>query len=133
MLLDSFLASLTTHDINLTLLSGPWSPKLTSHLTAALHTSQSLLVLAAETIYSPASLHAFAAVLADVLRCVKAGKAIVAAKRVYFGVGGSVVEFKEVMARLGAVVGEVHNSGIEGCDDSASGGVGRALLEVQMF
>lgn len=61
-----------------------------------------------------------------------------AAKRVYFGVGGSVDAFKEAVAAGGGVTAEVQNSGIEGCDRALNavigggGGVGRCLLEVQM-
>ena len=68
------------------------------------------------------------------LRKVDRGKALVAAKRVYFGVGGSVDEFKRVISEGGGVVFEVENSGVEGCDRGlkSSGGVGRALCEVQM-
>ncbi len=87
-----------------------------------------LLVLAAETIYSPTSLDAFAETLLALLKRVRQGRALVAAKRVYFGVGGGVDEFKEKVARGGGVVGEVRDSEIlEG-----GTGVGRCLLEVQM-
>lgn len=69
------------------------------------------------------------------------GKALVAAKRVYFGVGGSVDAFKEeVGGSGGAVVAEVQNSGIQGCEKGfggpqggSGGGVGRSLLEVQLY
>lgn len=92
-----------------------------------------MLVLAAETIYSPASMDAFAATLMELLRSVHMGKGVVAAKRVYFGVGGSVDGFKEVVAAKGGVAYEVENNGIEGCERGRGGsGVGRALLEVQM-
>lgn len=47
----------------------------------------------------------------------------------YFGVGGGVGEFKEVMAGLGGVVSEV----IGAIEDGEGGGVGRCVLEVQMF
>lgn len=87
------------------------------------------LVLAAETIYSPASTTAFVSILVDLLKRVKMAKAVVAAKRIYFGVGGSVDLMKEMCAEQGAVAYEVENSGVEGMDS----GVGRALVEVQMF
>jgi len=137
-LLSAFQASLARTGIPLTLVSGPWHPQLLPALLP-LHAAQSLLVLAAETIYSPASLAAFAATLLALLRSVARGKALVAAKRVYFGVGGGVDEFKKVVSAGGGVVFEVENSGVEGCDrglpavkGGAAGGVGRALCEVQM-
>ena len=139
-LIDRFLDDLEARGMPLTILSGPWSPQLTRHLTAPLASEQSILMLAAETIYSPVSLVSFAEVLVDVLKKVRHGKGFVAAKRVYFGVGGSVDGFKEEMARRGAMCAEVQNSGIEGCDRSSDAvgegtgsGVGRCLLEVQMF
>lgn len=91
-------------------------------------------MLAAETIYSPGSLALFSATLLALLGKVERGKALVAAKRVYFGVGGSVDEFKRVVSTGGGVVFEVENSGVEGCDRAmrVKGGVGRALCEVQM-
>lgn len=138
-LLEQFASDTETRGMPITFLSGPWSPALTKELVAPLSTEQSMLVLAAETIYSPASLEAFAEVLVSMLRAVRHGKALVAAKRVYFGVGGSVDAFKEEASRRGALCGEVQNSGIQGCDRSAtfrqvgSSGVERCLLEVQIF
>ena len=139
-LLERFVLDLEERGMQVTLLSGPWSPGLTRHLVAPLAAEMGILVLAAETIYSPVSMVAFAEVLVGLLRRVSFGKAFVAAKRVYFGVGGSVDAFKEEMSRRGALCGEVQNSGIEGCDRSmeavqkgTGGGVGRCLLEVQMF
>ena len=66
------------------------------------------MVLGAETIYSPFALRAFADTLLDILRREGAnGAAIIAAKRLYFGVGGSLDDFVEKMRELGAVVGMV--------------------------
>lgn len=87
------------------------------------------LVLAAETIYSPAATTAFVGLLIELLKRVKMAKAVVAAKRIYFGVGGSVDLMKETCAEKGAVAYEVENSGVVGMDS----GVGRALVEVQMY
>jgi protein-histidine N-methyltransferase len=86
-------------------------------------------VLASETIYSPAALTNFAAAMVGILKEVRLGKAVVAAKRVYFGVGGSVDAFKIECAQLGAVAYEVENHGV----DLGEGGVRRCLLEVQML
>jgi len=129
-LCSAFRADLVARGITLTLLSGPWSPPLLRHIP--LFPSMSLLVLAAETIYSPSSLSSFTTILLDILRSVKMGKAIVAAKRVYFGVGGSVDEFKGRVGEGGGVGYEVENSGVEGCEKGGGVGVGRCLMEVQM-
>jgi protein-histidine N-methyltransferase len=87
------------------------------------------LVLGAETIYSPASTEAFVAILILLLKRVKMAKAMVGAKKFYFGVGGSVDGLKEACSREGAVAYEIENHGVPGLEE----GVGRSLVEVQMF
>jgi protein-histidine N-methyltransferase len=87
------------------------------------------LLLGAETIYSPASTEAFVAILILLLKRVKMAKAMVGAKKFYFGVGGSVDGLKEACAIGGAVAYEIENHGVPGLEE----GVGRALCEVQMF
>jgi protein-histidine N-methyltransferase len=88
-----------------------------------------LLILAAETIYSPKSTAAFVDILAILLKRVKMAKAMLGAKRLYFGVGGSVDGLKEACRDRGAVAYEVENHGVVGMD----AGVGRALVEIQMY
>lgn len=127
-LLPQFLSSLAASHIQLVFLSGPWSPSLASLMPESASDMGSL-ILASETIYSPASTHAFVELLVQLLRRNKMAKAVVAAKRFYFGVGGSVDGLKEACAERGAVAYEVENSGVEGMDS----GVGRALVEVQMY
>jgi protein-histidine N-methyltransferase len=63
------------------------------------------LILSSEGIYSPASLPQFTSVLVTCLR----GQALVASKKVYFGVGGGVTEFLTELAkhnRTGSIVWE---------------------------
>ena len=127
-LISAFLSDLVSKQIQLNFISGPWSSALASLIPPSAP-EMGTLVLAAETIYSPASTEAFVAILLELLKRVKMAKAVVGAKRVYFGVGGSVGGFKERCAEGGAVAYEVENSGVEGLDS----GVGRALIEVQMF
>lgn len=57
-------------------------------------------------------------------------KAVLGAKKMYFGVGGSVDGLKEMCRDRGAVACEVENSGVKGMEGD---GVGRALVEIQMF
>ena len=129
-LIDSFLETLRTLDIHITLVSGSWTPA--DRFVAEIPASSGLntLVLASETIYSPASLGAFTTVILDIISKSKMSKAIVAAKRVYFGVGGGVDAFKEICADCNAVAYEVPNS-----EDYVGGGSGvrRCLMEVQMM
>jgi protein-histidine N-methyltransferase len=89
------------------------------------------LVLASETIYSPSSLASFTEALVEILKRVRMGKAMVAAKRVYFGVGGSVDGFKTECSAKGAVGYEIDNSGME--KELNESGVRRCLMEVQMM
>ena len=126
-LLNAFRAALKALPITLTLISGSWTPipKLLDLVPSM--PELNTFILASETIYSPASMTAFAAAMTALLRRVKSGKAVVGAKRVYFGVGGSVDGFREECSRQGAVAYEVEFEGLE------DGGVRRAILEVQMY
>jgi protein-histidine N-methyltransferase len=84
-----------------------------------------VIILASETIYSPASLTTFVDTLADLLRTLKSdGTAFVAAKRIYFGVGGDVPEFVQEVRKVGGLVKEVANI--------TDHGVGRVILEILM-
>lgn len=127
-ILTAFRTSLTAQGISLNLLSGSWSPSL-AELVPPSAPDMGTLVLGAETIYSPAATEAFVAMLMQLLRRVKMAKAMVGAKKFYFGVGGSVDGLKEACAAEGAVAYEIENHGVPGLD----AGVGRALVEVQMF
>jgi protein-histidine N-methyltransferase len=123
---EAFKSHLSSTGITLTLLSGSWTP--TPHLLSLIPSSPDLntFILASETIYSPSSLNAFTEAMVALMKRVKTGKAVVAAKRVYFGVGGSVDEFRGECARRGCVAYEMD---FEGLDE----GVRRCLVEVQMY
>jgi protein-histidine N-methyltransferase len=125
-ILSAFKQQLQETGISLTLLSGSWTP--TARFLDLIPSTPELdtFILGSETIYSPASLSAFAEAIVALMSRVKTGKAIVAAKRVYFGVGGSVDAFREECANRGAVAYEMEFEGLE------TGGVRRCLLEVQM-
>lgn len=127
---DGFKAALEAQGIVLTLISGSWTP--VSQLLSLVPTDPALntFILGSETIYSPASLAAFTEAIAELMKRVKSGKAIVAAKRVYFGVGGSVDGFREECAKRGCVAYEME---FEGLGDGGVGGVRRCLVEVQMY
>ena len=105
-----------------------------------------VLVLASETIYAPGSIGVFAETVGGVLaraaggglsppgpgssgdaavRAAAGARALVAAKRVYFGVGGGVDEFLGAWGRMDGVGREVWASEGEGA------GVGRVVLEVR--
>jgi protein-histidine N-methyltransferase len=87
-------------------------------------------ILGSETIYSPAALTAFTEAITALMKRVKTGKTVVAAKRVYFGVGGSVDGFRQECANRGCVAYEMD---FEGLGADGEGGVRRCLVEVQMY
>ncbi|BFZ54239.1 Histidine protein methyltransferase 1 [Savitreella phatthalungensis] len=71
-------------------LSGGWSSYMSSLV------GKVDLILASETIYNEASLAAFCSMLEECL-AVPHGQALVAAKKMYFGVGGGIQSFKGVL------------------------------------
>ncbi|KAF2259549.1 hypothetical protein CC78DRAFT_571787 [Lojkania enalia] len=126
-LVSAFKDTLRSAGIQITLVSGSWVPA--ERFVGLVPSAPELntFILASETIYSPSSLAAFTEAMAALLKRVRTGKAVVAAKRVYFGVGGSVDEFRKECSRRGCVAYEVEFEGLE------SGGVRRCLVEVQMY
>ncbi|KAK3072681.1 hypothetical protein LTR53_006376 [Teratosphaeriaceae sp. CCFEE 6253] len=126
--LQDFVADMRGKEIRLHFLSGPWSLSL-ANLIPSSGVDMGTVILAAETIYSPDSTEAFTELVCTLLRRVKMSKAMVAAKRMYFGVGGSVDGLKAACRDRGAVAYEIENHGVPGMND----GVGRALVEIQMY
>lgn len=123
-----FLADIKAKRINFVLLSGPWSDSL-AKLIPQPAPDLGMIVMATETIYSPSATADFVHLVVTLLRRVKMAKAVIGAKRIYFGVGGGVDGLKEACREQGAVAYEIENHGV-----SATGvGVGRALIEVQMY
>lgn len=117
--IDSFKSFLTSSGIDVSFISGGWSPELVELIysnSASLSSgtdaggATQTLVMGAETIYSPFALSSFTDTLLSILhREREAGPsrratAIIAAKRLYFGVGGSLDDFVDKMRDLGAVV-----------------------------
>lgn len=114
--------------------SGAWGsdffsllkPSLLATSPPATPQAPKLLILASETIYSPTTLPDFVGTLIGLLSLGALGsRALVAAKKVYFGVGGGVAEFERELTKRGAVVRTAWDSG-------ESGGVGRVVLEVSL-
>ncbi|KAJ1302362.1 hypothetical protein OPQ81_001176 [Rhizoctonia solani] len=107
----AFLDSLTSHRIELRFFSGPWDGFIPE-------TSYDL-VLTSETIYQPTSLPSLVRLLRDASG--SSGKCLVAAKMVYFGVGGGIREFEQALKKGG---------GIAKCVWEQREGVGRSILQV---
>ena len=125
-----FISDCKTKRVSFDFISGAWGSPfvnlvLGSFMSEAdvLTSQRNVIILASETIYSPASLTSFVNTVANLLRARESGgTAFVAAKRIYFGVGGGIPEFVREMRKVGALVKEVIN-----ITDS---GVGRVILEI---
>ncbi|KAK1768346.1 hypothetical protein QBC33DRAFT_372535 [Phialemonium atrogriseum] len=112
---EAFKIFLVSNQISLSFLSGGWSAEFVELLYEPEHTPSlpedlQTLVIGAETIYSPFALASFSDTLLSLLRRERQDRpngqaiAIVAAKRLYFGVGGSLDDFVDKMRGLGATV-----------------------------
>ena len=128
------IKALSTH-VSVSFISGSWGESFTNLLTSPSPTQSSshhepqtnLLILASETIYSPSTIKTFTSTLLTLLRSHRQrgrgkAKAWIAAKKVYFGVGGGVDEFVCEVEMLGGEWKTIFES--EGT------GVGRVVLEV---
>ena len=85
-----------------------------------------ILILSSETIYSPLSLQPFVTTLLSLLQRSRHhdSMALVAAKKIYFGVGGGVDNFMSLVREQGGLV--------EVLKDINDGGVGRVILKVTL-
>ncbi|KAK1832913.1 hypothetical protein QBC39DRAFT_65220 [Podospora conica] len=115
----AFRYALTSNHIELSFLSGAWSPDFVdllyrTSITPLAARDTSTLVMGAETIYSPFALESFATTLVSILERERkehasgSATAYIAAKKLYFGVGGSLDDFVDKMKALGAAVETVH-------------------------
>ncbi|KAL3417559.1 hypothetical protein PVAG01_10569 [Phlyctema vagabunda] len=132
-LIANFLASLEATNLTLSFYSGAWSPSFVSLLSSSSFSTSpgeqnnstkgpaNLTILAAETIYSPAALQAFTETMMTILQANPTGKALVGAKMVYFGVGGSVEDFCALVRSLGGREEKIREE---------ADGVRRAVVEV---
>jgi len=124
--LQEFLVSLESVGIKLSFYSGAWSPEFVNLVDQDLPSGPTrLTVIAAETIYSPAALKSFAETLMSLLRINNHVEktALIAAKKVYFGVGGSMEDFCDIVRAKGGVVEQIREE---------SDGVRRAVIEVKI-
>lgn len=129
-LLDEFKNDLARRGIFIDFISGGWSPEFVDLVFSNPSSGDcKTLVLASETIYSPATLTAFSETILGLIRLsstpTTTTRALVAAKKVYFGVGGGVDEF---LAVLKTVCGDELQ--VQEILDVQSEGVGRVVLEI---
>ncbi|GKT83441.1 histidine protein methyltransferase 1 [Colletotrichum tofieldiae] len=135
--LQQFQDFLASSQISLNFISGGWSVELVDLLYATqskLDKSDSFdtLLVGAETIYSPFALDAFNEMVFAILRREQSersncqSQALVGAKRLYFGVGGSLDDFVDKARGKGAIVDQVREEaegvrrGVVRCTLSAS-------------
>ena len=136
-LLSAFDLELKAANVNISAISGAWGStflELTRGINITSGSSPTLtLILASETIYSPSSLREFTQTVLSLLSQYNSVScktlALVAAKRVYFGVGGGVDEFIAVLEDLGGCGRCVWDSSQE---EGGGQGVGRCILEVTL-
>ena len=129
-LLCRFLDDLSSKNIYVSGISGAWNHAFNDLVRpfdyVPRERATETIVLASETIYSPASIRDFSDTLLSVLGQGKSSSgtaiALVAAKRIYFGVGGGVDEFLKVLEGLGGVARTVWET-----EDT---GVGRVIMQV---
>ncbi|KAL4872189.1 hypothetical protein BDV12DRAFT_151568 [Aspergillus spectabilis] len=126
-LLGRFQSDLANRGIKIDFISGAWSPSFVELVFSSPELAGfKTLILASETIYSPGSLVAFSETLLALLRQPsRESRALIAAKKVYFGVGGGVDEFLVVLR--GKCEGNLR---VEERMDFKSRGVGRLILEI---
>lgn len=110
----AFESFLSASGLRLTFLSGAWSPDFVDLVYSADSgpAPVSTVILGAETIYSPFALRAFSETVFAILQREKdtpdvSASAIVGAKRLYFGVGGSLDDFVADARDKGAVVAQL--------------------------
>ncbi|ETS87947.1 hypothetical protein PFICI_01775 [Pestalotiopsis fici W106-1] len=112
--LQAFEEFLAAQQISLQFLSGGWSDEFVEIVKAAqalpnvANQKQRMVVLGAETIYSPFALQAFTETIFALMRHSQStgstAEVFAAAKRLYFGVGGSLDDFILKSRELGATV-----------------------------
>lgn len=133
--ISAFRDFLTARRISLQFFSGAWSPEFVDLVVQSLGVSSSTsprqksVLLGAETIYSPFALQSFTDTIFSLITQQKAhghsAEALVGAKRLYFGVGGSLDDFIVKARELGAVVDQVREE-----TDGVRRGVVRCALPV---
>ena len=125
-LLHAFLGCLASHRITVSFFSGAWCTEFVQLVVSTMGSdSAQSTIIGAETIYSPAALNSFAQSLLGLLKTLPTGEksSLVAAKKVYFGVGGSMEDFCDSVRAEGFQVELIREE---------SDGVRRAVVEVKV-
>lgn len=101
-LLDEFHNEMQKRKIDISFISGTWGRQFNQLLLEYLQPIKEILVLSSETIYQPENLPVVAETLLELFKAqdYRSIRALVAAKDIYFGVGGSIVDFENYMAKV---------------------------------
>ncbi|KAK0121463.1 hypothetical protein ONS95_009757 [Cadophora gregata] len=124
--IQDFLSSLQSRQVKLSFFSGAWSQEFVNLVKTNMDSRTSrLTIIGAETIYSPVALKSFAETLVGLLGSMpdEERTALVAAKKVYFGVGGSMEDFCDIVRGHGCTVEQIREE---------SDGVRRSVVEVKI-
>ncbi|KAK7969303.1 hypothetical protein PG996_002259 [Apiospora saccharicola] len=133
-LIVGFERYLAERQIDLNLFSGAWSPELVGLMSKPTETTvtssgskHSTIIIGAETIYSPFALQSFTDTTIELMEQQKAlqntAELLVGAKKLYFGVGGSLDDFVSKARERGAKVENVREE-----TDGVRRGVVRCVL-----
>ena len=127
-LVGGTMDTLNSANITVDLISGAWGEDVVDLIKPRPSGSTrewNLLVLASETIYSPKTLQSFCDTLMTLFREYPGrAKALIAAKKIYFGVGGGVDEFVRAIEHKGGLCRSIL--------EVNTAGVNRVILEVTM-
>lgn len=97
-LLDAFYQDIQSRNISLVFISGTWGRFFNKIAESQIVVNTSLLLITSETIYQPENLPVVAETLIEMLLAnLHKSKALIAAKDIYFGVGGSIVELEKYL------------------------------------
>ena len=123
-LVNAFRHWLDQNKIQIFGISGPWNTIFEEMVNTKLQGQK--LILASETIYQPESVEPFVKVLLGLMKnevsTEQHNQALVAAKKVYFGVGGGIDEFLSCLMQAGGDSNTVW--------ESSKTGIGRAILSI---
>ncbi|CAI4064485.1 hypothetical protein SKDZ_09G0610 [Saccharomyces kudriavzevii ZP591] len=97
-LLTAFYDDIKSRNITIVLISGSWGRKFSNLIHGMLSGNRKVLSLTSETIYQPDNLPVIAETILDIHGLPHTEiQTYVAAKDIYFGVGGSIVEFEKYL------------------------------------
>lgn len=125
-IVNQFKSDINRRAVSFSFFSGAWSPEFVEVIKQWCSDAEySFTILGAETIYSPMALASFSDTVMGILATLQnseSGIALVGAKKVYFGVGGSMDDFIQSVVKNGGTVNRIREE---------SDGVRREVVEVR--